>query len=59
MKVNSDAGAFQCYICGFMENDYSYFQYVDIESELICMGCYENYKAECDTMIVEDGDDYQ
>ena len=57
MKASSDAGVFQCYICGFMEDDYSYFQYVD--SELICMGCYENYKAECDTMIVEDGDDYQ
>ena len=57
MKVNSDIGIFQCYLCDFRENDISYFHILSSEEELICIGCYENYQADCDVLIYkEDGE---
>ena len=51
--------SFECYACGFESDELSYFMFqnVDIPSnpETICMGCYENYRADCDTFI-EDGE---
>ena len=55
MKVNSNAEVFQCYACGFMEDDFSYFQVLSCEEELICMGCYEKYQDNTD-IYIEDGE---
>lgn len=37
-----------------MEDDFSYFYVMSCEEDVICSGCYDNYKGECDTMKEED-----
>ncbi len=55
MKVNSNIGIFQCSVCGFMEDDFSYFHILRCEDDVICVGCYDNYTGESD-IYIEDGE---
>ena len=52
---NQDSGEHQCFACGYMNDDYSYFTIVNGQ-DLLCIGCHENYRADCD-MVIKDGDD--
>ena len=54
-----NSGEYQCFACGYMDDDYSFFTVVNASTtpDLMCVGCHENYLSDCDT--VEDGDDYQ
>lgn len=51
--MNSNMGIFQCSSCGFMEDDFSYFHILSCEEDVICVGCYDNYVGECDTVKEE------
>ena len=51
--MNSNMGIFQCSSCGFMEDDFSYFHILSCEEDEICVGCYDNYIGECDTVKEE------
>ena len=46
-------GEYQCFACGYMDDDFSYFHVLSGEDDLICVGCYDNYLGECD-ILVED-----
>jgi len=50
-----NSGDYQCGACGYMDDDYSYFIIVNGD-DLLCTGCYENYRDNCDT-VIKDGDD--
>ena len=54
MKASSDVGIFQCYLCGFIQDDFSYFQVLGDEDELVCIGCYENYQSNSDIYIKDE-----
>ena len=51
MKENSDTEMLQCIGCGFMEDDFSYFHIVNYGDDVVCVGCYDKYLDECDTII--------
>lgn len=51
--MNSNMGIFQCSSCGFMEDDFSYFHILSCEDDIICVGCYDNFTGECDTVKEE------
>ena len=54
MKMSSDAGVFQCYLCDFIQNDFSFFQVLGDEDELVCIGCYEKYQTDSDIYIKDE-----
>ena len=47
---------YQCFVCGYMDADFSFFTVVNRE-ELMCIGCHEKYLMDCDT-YKEDGEQY-
>ena len=54
------SGEYQCFACGYMDDDYSYFTIVHTDvynTDLMCIGCNENYLSECVT--IENGNEYQ
>ena len=51
--MSSNVGIFQCSSCGFMEDDFSFFQILSCEEDVICVGCYDSYIGECDTVKEE------
>ena len=52
--MSSNVGIFQCSSCGFMEDDFSFFYVLSCEEDVICVGCYDNYQGECDTLKEEE-----
>ena len=52
--MGSNVGIFQCSSCGFMEDDFSFFHVLSCEEDVICVGCYDNYQGECDTLKEEE-----
>ena len=51
MKVSSN-NMYYCYICEFENDDYDYFttMTIDWNSELVCMGCEEQYHRHSETV---------
>ena len=45
---------YQCFVCGYMDADFSFFTVVNRE-ELMCIGSHEKYLMDCDT-YKEDGE---